>query len=456
MKITLLTPNTFFFSNNRGNSNRIKNARANNLAPLSADTVSFTGRIPKPATNTVVDFLEEQFVQKAVQLVSLADDYLAADERVAKRLAHLGFSFDRTYCELNPVKTKKSYRSKISRSKDLKVPDTIRDTVYCKDPYDLSKLDLYLKEKEAEGYVVAMEEKELISLMKRGYDPTEEIQALSKYLKGTKSQKSKQQLIRTFKNKGYDTKEVNRMLNEILKLDHEPSNSEYLEFVGHLNKENPNLDIRLDDVKDKIYLLPKKYQYCIGSPQKSGYEDIQIRFVRKSDVEGKSRKTPELHETIILFGRNYAEAKHRESERVYSFLRGFGELNIQKFLENKKYDGLTAPLKTLIDKVETFFRGEVSTKEFSNAKGIDYGGLDDALDITFNSKDEAKLEEIFDKIMLSTQLIYEKLKFHANTIGKNSLQKKEGQDLEMLSGIRTGLKDTIKTYQKEARLKSAQ
>lgn len=456
MKITLLTPNVYLFGKTQENIQTAKsNMHANNLAPLNADTVSFTGKIPSKATNSIGDFLERQFVEKTLKLIDLAEDFLNSTESAINRLSDLGFSFDRSYCELNPVKSKKSYRSKINRSRDLRVPDTIRDTVYCKDPYDLSKLDALLKEMEAEGYIVATEEKELLSLMKRGYDPTEEIQAISKYITGSKTQKHKQSLLKTMKSKGYDTKEVDRMLTEILKLDHTPSNSEYLEFIGHLNKENPNLDIRLDDVKDKIYLLPKKYQYCVGSPQKSGYEDFQIRFVRKADVESPSKKTPELHEMIVLFGKNYADAKHRESERVYSFLRQFDELNLKKILDNKKYDSLTAPIRTLVGKVETFFRSEVSTKEFSNAKSIDYGRLEDSLDINFSKADEEKFEETFDKIGLSMQWLYDKLKFKANTVGKAALQRKEEADMKTLSEIRAGLKNTIKTYQKEAREKAA-
>ena len=130
MKITLLTPNTLLFGKNRDQVQAVKPVaiRANNLAPLSADTVSFTGRIPSKATNNIGDFLEAQFFEKTCELIGLADNFLDATERVIKRLNHLGFSFDREYCELNPVKSKKSYRSKINRSKDLRVPDTIRDT----------------------------------------------------------------------------------------------------------------------------------------------------------------------------------------------------------------------------------------------------------------------------------------------------------------------------------------
>ena len=456
MNITLLTPKLSLFNQNSKNNRPSLNYSeqiSNNLAPLNADTVSFTGKVPRKTTNSITDFLEKQFVRKIAQLSDLADDFLNASEIAARKLNHLGFSIDREYCDLNPVKSKNSYISKIKRSKVLKVPDTIRDTVYCNDPYDLSKLDLWLKEMENQGYVVAPTDMKVLSLMKRGYVPTEEINALGKYLNGSKTQKSLDKLLKMFKAKGYDTAEVQRMLTHINGMERIPNNSEMLEMFGKLSKEVPDLDIRLDDVKDKLYLLPEKYQYNVGQPQKSGYEDIQIRFVRKSSLEGKKRSL-ELHEMIILFGEKYAQAKHRESERVYSNLRGFGELNITKYFDNQRYESMAKVIKAYISEIETLFRSEISIKEFANAKASDYLGIEEDSVITFTKRDEAKFESAFDKLMMGLQLMYEKLQSRANSRQKTVLHAKEQEDISALSEIRNGLKNTIKTYQKEGKEKS--
>ena len=419
-----------------------------NLTPLVADTVSFSGRNVRAATNSIGDCLEAQFVRNATKLNTLAESYLNVLDGVATKLENFGFSFDRKYCELNPVKSSKSYISKILRSQVLKVPDKIRATLYCKNPYDLSALDMLLKEMDKKGFTVATTETPVKTLMKRGYVPTEEIDSISKYL-ASPSAKGKDVLKRLLKSKGYDTSEVTRLLDSFVQ-NKISTRAAVLEQFGRLNKKVPDLDIRLEDVKDKIFLLPEKYQYCVGSPQKSGYEDIQIRFVRKADLKNKQNKSPELHELIILFGENYSQAKHREAERVYSYLRGFGELNANKYFDNQKYNSITNSPKTYIGKIETLFRSEVSTKEFSNAKTFDYEGIHDEIPINFTKLDEEEFKSSFDKLTLGLQVMYEKLKYRANTKGKMAIQKREDADIQALAEIRNGLKETMKTYQKEA------
>jgi len=106
---------------------------------LNADTVTFTGGIPKVGM-TIADHLEARVAADSERLNRIATVYLDVLESVSFRLKDKGFAFDRAYCELNPVKSPTSYVSKIKRSKTFKVPDTIRATIYCSDPYDLTKL----------------------------------------------------------------------------------------------------------------------------------------------------------------------------------------------------------------------------------------------------------------------------------------------------------------------------
>lgn len=137
MNISSITP----FQNDK----RVKFSVNTNSTPLlkpkysktlTADTVTFSGGMTK-----VSDFIEAQIGADAGRLNRIATTYLDILESVAFRLKDKGFTFDRAYCEQNPVKSPKSYTSKIVRSGKFKVPDTIRATLYCNDPYDLSILN---------------------------------------------------------------------------------------------------------------------------------------------------------------------------------------------------------------------------------------------------------------------------------------------------------------------------
>ena len=149
-----------------------KNVTVPKLKTLSKDTVSFSGI--GGASSKVSDFLEAQVAADTPRLRRLAITYLDILESVAFRLKDKGFSFDREYCELNPVKSPKSYSSKIVRSGKFKVPDTIRATLYCNNPYDLDSLNSLLTEMKKRGYVLGTEKMTIKDLMKRGYIPTEE------------------------------------------------------------------------------------------------------------------------------------------------------------------------------------------------------------------------------------------------------------------------------------------
>lgn len=361
-----------------------KNVTVPKLKTLSKDTVSFSGI--GGASSKVSDFLEAQVAADTPRLRRLAITYLDILESVAFRLKDKGFSFDREYCELNPVKSPKSYSSKIVRSGKFKVPDTIRATLYCNNPYDLDSLNSLLTEMKKRGYVLGTEKMTIKDLMKRGYIPTEE---------------------------------------EAKKLD--------------LEKTVPDLDIRLDDVADQVTKLPEELKYSIGKPQKSGYEDIQMRFVRDFD----SKKNPVSHELLIVFGPNYSKAKHAESSFIYTPLRELDELHVD--LSNKTIGSHSQKASRYIDLIKQMFRGKVSEKLFLNAKNKDLYDLSDSIPISFSESDVNMFENYFSGLNDRVSSVYKEARKAPKITDseKKQLAKDLRSDKTLLNKVHDNLKKAI-------------
>lgn len=361
-----------------------KNVTVPKLNILSKDTVSFSGI--GGASSKVSDFLEAQVAADTPRLRRLAITYLDILESVAFRLKDKGFSFDREYCELNPVKSPKSYSSKIVRSGKFKVPDTIRATLYCNNPYDLDSLNSLLTEMKKRGYVLGTEKMTIKDLMKRGYIPTEE---------------------------------------EAKKLD--------------LEKTVPDLDIRLDDVADQVTKLPEELKYSIGKPQKSGYEDIQMRFVRDFD----SKKNPVSHELLIVFGPNYSKAKHAESSFIYTPLRELDELHVD--LSNKTIGSHSQKASRYIDLIKQMFRGKVSEKLFLNAKNKDLYDLSDSIPISFSESDVNMFENYFSGLNDRVSSVYKEARKAPKITDseKKQLAKDLRSDKTLLNKVHDNLKKAI-------------
>jgi len=361
-----------------------KNVTVSKLNTLSKDTVSFSGI--GGASSKVSDFLEAQVAADTPRLRRLAITYLDILESVAFRLKDKGFSFDREYCELNPVKSPKSYSSKIVRSGKFKVPDTIRATLYCNNPYDLDSLNSLLTEMKKRGYVLGTEKMTIKDLMKRGYIPTEE---------------------------------------EAKKLD--------------LEKTVPDLDIRLDDVADQVTKLPEELKYSIGKPQKSGYEDIQMRFVRDFD----SKKNPVSHELLIVFGPNYSKAKHAESSFIYTPLRELDELHVD--LSNKTIGSHSQKASRYIDLIKQMFRGKVSEKLFLNAKNKDLYDLSDSIPISFSESDVNMFENYFSGLNDRVSSVYKEARKAPKITDseKKQLAKDLRSDKTLLNKVHDNLKKAI-------------
>ena len=270
-----------------------------------------------------------------------------------------------------------------------------RQTVYCNDPYDLTKLNAYLAAMEKRGYVLADTEISVKDLIKRGYIPT----------------------------------------NKELK---DPS----------IEKIVPDLDIRLEDVNDRIADLPANLKYSIGKPQKSGYEDIQMRFIRNFD----KKANPVQHELIVLFGPNYAHAKHNESTYVYKFLRLFDELQVN--LENTEIGSHAHKAKRYIDLIMQMFRGKVSQKEFLIGKNKDYAGIDDEINISFSNADKDLFKNYFNGLNERVTSVYSALRKTATRSEKGKLTKAEKADKAILAEIKKGLTATIKHYNDQGKTKA--
>jgi len=355
-----------------------------NLSGLSADTVSFSGK------NKIADFVEKGVSDNMGRLERIATTYLDILESVAGKLKDYGVSFDRAYCELHPVKSPKSYTSKIVRSGSFNVPDAIRATLYMKDPYDLSILnDKLLPEMQKRGYVLANADIPLEEMYKRSYPLNAEDE-----LKKAKAFKI------------------------------------------------PDLDIRLEDVADKRHLLSHDLRYSIGKPQKSGYEDIQMRFIRDFD----SKKNPVMHELIILFGPNYALAKHLESEKIYTNLRGFDEirLNINEMQSNP--NALKA--KRYIDLIRQMFRGKVSEKLFMNAKNKDLYDISEEIPINFSETDIRMNESYFTGLLERMSSCYKEVRSaaKASPSATKQINANSRHDKALVNGIKEKLDDTIEYF----------
>lgn len=371
------TPNNISVSNNYPN-----------LKPLAKDSVSFTG-IPGAGAK-VSDFLEAQVAADTPRLRRIATTFLDVLESVASKLKENGFSMDRAYCEKNPVKKPDSYASKVVRSGSFKVPDAVRATLYCDQPYNLNNLVALLGEMEKRGYVLEEVDTPVLDLIKRGYVPTEK-----------------------------ETKNLTKATKKV-----------------------PDLDIRLEDVSDQVTILPERLRYSIGKPQKSGYEDIQMRFVRDFDTS----RQPVSHELIVVFGPEYSKAKHFESSRVYGNLREFDELHAD--LSDKTMGSHAQKATRYIDLIQQMFRGKISEKLFINAKNKDLYQISDEVPITFSENDKKVFESYFAGLKDRINSVYSETR-KANK-GKKELlsqiNKDARADRTLLEKLYKNLKETIAVF----------
>ena len=321
-----IAPINFRLLNNQ-NNNIDNNYQTNTLIKpnyknqLSNDTVSF-GAAKMPVA--IRDFYAKVYPR----LVRIAKTYLVITDSVAKKFADDGVSFEMEMFKSKAVKTPDSKISKNIRSKTLDDRDAIRTTIFMKNPYDLSVLfDKILPEYKELGYHVATIPTSIGELMKRGYVPVEEELIIGKFFEIPHTKESHSKYFRELKNLGYKYTDTKELLAKFVKSGEIPTKAEFIEIVKSLKKDMPDIDIRLNnkilnknfDIND----LPEEYKYCVGKPQSSGYEDIQLRFIRECDL---GKENPVYHELLVQFGPNYNKNAVDEHKYVYEATRKFKEL----------------------------------------------------------------------------------------------------------------------------------
>lgn len=357
--------------------------------PLTQDTVSFG------AGNKMAQWVGHNAEKELPRLERLATTYLDVLESVANKLKDFGVTFNREYCEQHPVKSVAAQLSKITRSKSLQLPDKVRATLYVQNPYDLSVLnDHILPELQKRGFIINKIPGNIDDLIRKGYIP--------------------------------DIKEV--------------SGKDVMV---------PDLDIRLANIADQINKLSPEYRFCIGKPQKSGYEDIQMRLIR--DYDPKSN--PVQHELLILMGENYAYAKHLESKYVYNALRTFDELGIVK-KGNEKNENYQA-VQRCINLIKRLMNAEISHKLFDNAKKLDLTKETDYKLIKIAPETVEILELYFNQLIKNLNAynrdINASKRIQDGTKKKISAELK--QDKATIEEIHNKLKDTIKFFNEKNYLK---
>lgn len=356
--------------------------------PLSKDTVSFGAKM------VIADAVVRSAEQDMARLKRLGTTFLDVLESIAMKLEPLGVSFNRGYCEANVVKDPKKYISKMKRAGS--VSDKLRATLFIKNPYNLSILnDNLLPELQKRGLVIAKTDGNLDELIAKGYVPN------------------------------------------IKELSGKPVSV-------------PDLDIRLADAVSSVNNLNPEYKYCIGKPQKSGYEDIQMRLVREYDT----KKIPVLHELIILMGENYAKAKHLESDLVYGIIRNLDELSVVQ-RGNKNIESYQAT-KRAIDVIKSIFTEEISQKLFRNAKKLDLTGEKNLEKIKISAETMENIEKYFNQLEKSVSSCYKTAKASKRIADstKKKLEIEYKNDRAKIAEIRNRLKETIDFFNKQDYLKN--
>lgn len=440
MNINFFTPrfvsNHNYLKNNTAGSCPINNKTYPKLAPLKADTVSF-------GNAKVSAHIVEQFRREQKELLSIGNVYHALNVagsgvsnlfRVADNVEHL-------------VKTPESRVGKMIRAGLVKIKDIIRDTNYPNDDiYNLENFMKYLDDMASLNMHLNTDKIPVKKLMKRGYIPSEEQSLILTSLAKPDNNEVSKYVLEKMAEKGYDEKEVKAFINKLVELDHTPSNDEFFELFGELNKEIPDLDIRLDPKKipqEQIKKLPEKYRYCISKPQSSGYEDIQIRLVGDF-VKKKYKSVP--YEVITLFGENYHDAKYRESTFVYSNLRKFKELGVSKYLGSDKFAKESKKANQNIDFICDIFRNKISKTEFLYGKNKDLTGITQNPDIHFTDDEIDMIDRVFED--LSKEIV----KPYAKVIKKTAMSRRKLvrsaliSDRKTLKEIKGNLKETIELY----------
>lgn len=415
--------------------NRSYGVNGKNLAPLKADTVSFTGYPVSDAVELSIEKLSPRYQRLAVTFLDIL-------ESISNQFKDFGFSMNRAYCEEHPVKSAESAVSKIRRSGTFKVPDTIRATVNCQNIYDMTNLQRLIDGMKVRGFVLDTEDMPVKDLIKRGYIPTpKELKILEIQKRLAAGETLEQEDLNFFKSV------LDKKVTKKSKTKTQTPEDEVAELTQRianykLVKKVPDLDIRLNDVSDQITTLGPELMYSVGKPQKSGYEDIQMRFIRTND---KDNNNPVRFEVIVLMGNNYIKAKSDEYTEVYKYLRDFSKLSVNNMesrpesMHTKKADAYEALIKQM-------FRDNVSRVMYANAKNKDIAGIEEELPITFAPQDRTLFESYFRGFKKQLVAIFNDLQNGLSRQERKALLDTRNSDLDVVDTMQAGLKKTLDKY----------
>lgn len=131
----------------------------------------------------------------------------------------------------------------------------------------------------------------------------------------------------------------------------------------------PDFSVRLNGITEKeTKNLAPELRGGVSHAQKSGYEDVQIRFI--DTTVPKSKQVP--IEVLFIFGKNYANAKHDESKFVYNIIRALtGVMHISQTKEPAIHSPAARVLNN-IGIISEVLRGNISKPLFINAKNKDF------------------------------------------------------------------------------------
>lgn len=353
---------------------------------VSKDNFGLT--MAKPLLNDTVSFKatlkDTAKVAVTNELKHKGNVFLDILTSIVNKHADRGVSMNLDYCKLNLIKSGDACLDKMSRRGDSDVKDRIRATIFSKDIENMELLNDILRTfDEEKGFILS---KDHISIEKA-------------------------------KEKGYIPKKGDKDIVEI-----------------------PDLDIRLNNCEN-LSKLPNHLKCCVGKPQKSGYEDIQMRLVNKYDLESLK------YELIILMGEQYAIAKHREYENVYKIVRKLDKLGISKLDDSNEQ---VRKIKRCIDLIKHLCSVEISQKLFENAKNKDVYNIDNIIEIKITEKDVQTLENFFDEMVKNVELYHSNLKKSVSGDKKTlyNIEHESKMTIQEIQSIRQELINSVKQVNK--------
>ena len=151
MNLTI-TPNFQIYRQNQA-KHQNKSVQYPQLQPLNADTVSFSGKLPREAS-VIGQAIEQAYISRVDKFIDYAKDFHRGLKNACEKLADEGFCYDEVYNSKHPIKTLDSFMDKYERQGY--VQDIVRGTVYWTDQQNVGSFKKFLDAMKEEGYEIAI------------------------------------------------------------------------------------------------------------------------------------------------------------------------------------------------------------------------------------------------------------------------------------------------------------